>query len=466
MNPTSSNSLSLYQIIKHSDPPPLSVNISPQTLQSYVETITEILVGQSQEVTVLLKPPQSQAWSNIIKDYQQKVNLKYFYLCGDFSDYSSKSLAEATSSSNKTIPIILGKDSRFKRESFLLILTSEFCALVLAQWQRGQVMVNNYGKRFQQPYLETIVSFEPQLIETFCREAASAIALNNPDLELTIDKFDFANYSPNNQTKILTNLLLKQIAKENILQGSLGQNSTTTPAENFSLASTLGLQKNFLRNLVEELRPSITYMKTTISLLESKQIKGEQRQRYLGMLENQCDRQNSVIGGLLELLQLDVSTEADTIYLNEFVPGIVSTYQPLASENNIQLGYTIPADLPPVIFPPSWLRQIIIELLNNSLQFTPPQGKVFVQAVLKNTNVELTIEDTGRGIDNQELNKIFDSFYRTKTASNNQTIGAGLGLTIVRQLVEKSGGKITVTSKLGKGSNFKILLPALPLELL
>ena len=465
MNPTSSNSLSLYQIIKQNDPPPLSVNISPQTLQSCVATITEILIEQPQEVTVLLKPPQSQAWSDIISDYQQKVNLKYFYLCGDFSDYSSKSLAEATSSSNKTIPIILGKDSRFKRESFLLVLSSNFCALVLAQWQKGQVMVNNYGKRYQQPYLETIISFEPQLIETFCHEVTPAIALNNSDLELTIADFDFVNYSPNNQTKIFTNLFLKQIIKENALS-SLKQNSRGTDIDNFSLASTLGLQENFLRNLVEELRPSITYMKTTISLLGSKQIRGEQRQRYIKILEAQCDRQNSVIGGLLELLQLDVSSQADTIYLNEFVPGIVSTYQPLASENNIQLGYTIPADLPPVIFPASWLRQIIIQLLNNSLQFTPPQGKVFVQAMLKNTNVELTIEDTGRGIDNQELNKIFDSFYRTKTVSNHQTIGAGLGLTIVRQLVEKSGGKITVTSKSGKGSNFKILLPALPEELL
>ena len=226
------------------------------------------------------------------------------------------------------------------------------------------------------------------------------------------------------------------------------------------------MQTDFLRNLVEEMRSPITHMKTTISLLESKQIKGEQRQRYFQMLEKQCDRQTSVINGLIELLQLDVSTEADNIYLNEFVPGIVSTYQPLALENNIQLGYTIPANLPPVIFPAPWLRQIVIQLLNNSLQFTPPQGKVFVQAGFKNPNVELTIEDTGRGIDTPELNKIFDSFYRTKTVSNSSTMGAGLGLTIVRQLVRQSGGEISVTSKLGKGSIFKILLPALPPELI
>ena len=465
MNSISSDNLSLYQTIKNSDPPPELVDLSPQTLQSYIETITDVLIPETHKITVLLKPPQSQDWSSIIGKYQQKADLEFFYLCGDFSGSSSKSLADATVSSTKTIPIILGKDSRLKRESFLLVLTAKFNALILAQWQKGQITVNSYGKRLQQPYLETIVSFEPQLIETFCTEITTAVASNNPDLELNLNNFDFDSNDAMVQTKIFTHLLAKQLNQENSLRCSSEATVSQRQAADSSLVSNLGLQSDFLRNLVEELRPSVTYMKTTISLLESKQIKGEQRQRYLKMLEAQCDRQNSVISGLLELLQLDVSSEADTIYLNEFVPGIVSTYQPLASENNIQLGYTIPADLPPIIFPASWLRQIIIQLLNNSLQFTPPQGKVFVQAILKNNNVELTIDDTGRGIDNQELNKIFDSFYRTKTVSNHQATGAGLGLTIVRQLIEKSGGKISVSSKLGKGSNFKILLPALPPEL-
>ena len=265
---------------------------------------------------------------------------------------------------------------------------------------------------------------------------------------------------------MLTDFLNSKIRQENQLNIALANRpSGNVNNQNFSLASNLGLQSDFLNNLVTEMQSPVTHMKTAISLLGSKQIKGEQRQLYLQMLEAQCDRQNSVINGLLELLQLDVSTEIENIYLSALVPGIVSTYQPLANENNIQLGYTIPDDLPPVIFPKIWLRQIIIQLLNNSLQFTPSQGRVFVQATTKNRQVELTIGDTGRGVATQDLPKIFDSFYRTKTVSNKQTAGAGLGLTIVRQLVEKSGGKIAVSSKLGKGSVFKILLPTLPPEL-
>ncbi|NJK71489.1 MAG: hypothetical protein HC932_04555 [Thermales bacterium] len=167
----------------------------------------------------------------------------------------------------------------------------------------------------QQPYLETIISFESFVIKQFVTEIKTAIAQSNPDLIFTPSNFDFDNYFPSQQTQLLTNLLVKQIVKEDsFLLSSSQQSPKNVESEASSLATTLGLQPNFLRNLVEELRSPITYMKTTISLLESKQIKGEQRQRYFQMLEQQCDQQNSVISGLLELLQLDVSTEVDYIY--------------------------------------------------------------------------------------------------------------------------------------------------------
>ena len=220
-----------------------------------------------------------------------------------------------------------------------------------------------------------------------------------------------------------------------------------------------------MHNLVQELRSPITHMKTALSLLESKQVKGEQRQRYLQMLERECERQNSVVSGLLALLQLDNSVESEIVYLEELVPGIVSTYQPLAHEKQIQLGYTIPSHLPPVQCPRPWLRQMIVQLLNNSLQFTPAQGRVFVQASLKNEFVEIMISDTGIGIDPKEFNNIFDSFYRTRIVSNKPVVGAGLGLTIVQQLVQRCNGTISVNSKPGKGSTFIISLPVLPPEL-
>ena len=232
-------------------------------------------------------------------------------------------------------------------------------------------------------------------------------------------------------------------------------------------SSLLGLQEDFLDNLVQELRAPITHMKTALSLLESKQIKGEQRQRYLQMVSDQCDRQNSLVSGLLGLLQLDTPIESDYLRLDDVVPGIVSTYQPLAEEREILLGYTIPANLPPISCPNNWFRQIIINLLNNSLQFTTAKGRVFVQAFPRNNNeqVEISVTDTGVGIPSKEITKIFDGFYRTKPTNEGTVLGAGLGLTLVKQLVDRCGGTISVKSKPGKGTTFKILMPAVPAEL-
>ncbi len=182
------------------------------------------------------------------------------------------------------------------------------------------------------------------------------------------------------------------------------------------------------------------------------------------MVSAECDRQNSLVSGLLELLQLDIHTEAEYLRLDDIVPGIVSTYQPLAEEKEIQLGYTVPANLPPISCPLPWFRQIIINLLNNSLQFTPPKGRVFVQAALKNEQeqIEILVMDTGVGIPSKEISKIFNGFYRTKPTSEEKVTRAGLGLTLVKQLVQRCGGTILVSSKLGKGTTFKILMPAVP----
>ncbi len=202
-------------------------------------------------------------------------------------------------------------------------------------------------------------------------------------------------------------------------------------------------------------------MKTALRLLDSPQLKPPQRQRYMQLLYTECDRQNSLIIGLLELVQLEDESQPSvmpSVQLADIVPGVVSTYQPLAQEKGIQLGYTVPTGLPAVSCLETWLRQIVINLLNNGLKFTPTGGQVRVRATLQGEYVQLAFSDTGIGIAASEIPKIFDSFYRGRSTTSEDT-GAGLGLTIVQRLLLRCGGSISVTSQLGEGSNFKVLLP-------
>jgi signal transduction histidine kinase len=216
-----------------------------------------------------------------------------------------------------------------------------------------------------------------------------------------------------------------------------------------------------LERVVQELRTPLTNMKTALKLLDSAQLKHPQRQRYLRLLQVECDRQTSLVAGLLHLAQIESEPQPavmPSVQLADLIPGVVSTYQPLAQEKGIQLGYTIPVGLPPVACVETWLRQIAINLLHNSLKFTPQGGQVRVRATLQDKYVRLIFADTGIGIAAGEIPQIFDSFYRGRSTASAGT-GVGLGLTIVQQLLSRCGGSISVSSKVGEGTQFKVLLP-------
>ena len=203
-------------------------------------------------------------------------------------------------------------------------------------------------------------------------------------------------------------------------------------------------------------------MKTALSLLGSPNLKINQRQRYMDLLTQECDRQSALITSVLELVQLENVDDQATlqpIRLMDVIPGVVSTYQPLAQEKGIMLAYTVPEELPAVSSLSSWLRQIIINLLHNAIKFTPEGGKVWVRAKQQGDYVQIEVRDTGIGIAMPDIPKIFNRFYRVRPASGEDSGGSGLGLSIVQQLLLRSGGSVTVNSRQGDGSTFNVLMP-------
>jgi signal transduction histidine kinase len=226
--------------------------------------------------------------------------------------------------------------------------------------------------------------------------------------------------------------------------------------------SSLCQSASFLLNATRELGIPLTHMKTALRLLESMQQKREQRQRYLDLLKQECDRQNSLLTGLQELLQIDqvpvgVALQG-SVHIEDCVPGVVSTYQPIAEEKGIALGYTIPGDYPAIACSAADLRTILQQLLHNSLKFTPQGGKVYVKAHRQEQSIDLVVSDTGCGIEMPDIPHLFDCFYRGRNAAAADQ-GAGLGLTIVQCLVKRWGGTIKVSSHPGRGSYFYVNLP-------
>jgi signal transduction histidine kinase len=467
MNLLRESDFSLYQIVQRIQPSLQPIIVSTPILKFLAGSLLDILTQQQIKADIWVKLPQTKSWLNQLERYIDEGNAEKIYWCDFKKERQTLSLQERTPLAKKKfqtkiIPVELKTSSILKKESFLLVVAADFCFLLVAQWQTGKVQIEASSKRLQQPYLKTLFTFDSETIlntltaiqdsiesKSICSEAKLPSPVNTPT-----------------ETQFLVSLAIAQIQQIEKIQAADRLENLETKIVHFRENKTFG--NEFLNNLVRELRSPLTQVKTALSLLESKQLKGEQRQRYLQLINRECDRQNSLISGLLELMELDSFSESDivaAVKLEDLVPGIVSTYQPLAEEKGIQLGYTIPTGFPPISCPPGWLRQIIINLLNNSLQFTSSGGKVFVQASLRDDQIELIVSDTGSGIDSKELGKIFNSFYRGRTAINEQVSGAGLGLTIVQQLIRRCGGSISVNSKVGKGSSFRILLPVIPPEL-
>jgi two-component system, OmpR family, phosphate regulon sensor histidine kinase PhoR len=469
MNVPLESQSSLYEIVQQIQPFAHKIIVSAPTLKFVVSSFFDILIEQQPVNNILVKLPQTKSWLSEIQKYQNRGNVEKIYVCNLKKEHQSslvinKVEATNTQTNNRINFIDFKHNNYFKKEFFLIVVSNDFYFLILAQWQTEKIQIEALKKRLQQPYFKILFTFDTNTIERAIEVIRKAS--NDFSFDLKPNSTNLATENDYSTTKFLSDLFVRQIQQIDRVQ--ISSKTERTETQSLDLREDKTFTNEFLRNLVTELRSPLTQTKTALSLLESKQLKGEQRQRYLQLIDRECDRQNSLISGLLQLMELDNTADLDlsaTVKLEDLVPGTVSTYQPLAEEKGIQLGYTIPSGFPPIACPSSWLRQILVNLLNNSLRFTPSGGKVFVQAALRNDNVELTFSDTGVGIDPKELPKIFNSFYRGRSAINEQGSGAGLGLTIVRQALDRCGGTISVNSRVGKGSVFRVLLPVIPTEL-
>jgi two-component system, OmpR family, phosphate regulon sensor histidine kinase PhoR len=217
---------------------------------------------------------------------------------------------------------------------------------------------------------------------------------------------------------------------------------------------------SLIDDLFRELRAPITTIKTALSLLDSPNLKPTQRSKYLEMIRGECNRQNALLDGTARLLELE-KQPLETCQTNvaEILPA-VGTFQPLAGERGISLSCNLPTDLPSVSCSAAWLKQIAMNLLDNSLKFTLRGGAISIYGAVQNNFVQLEFRDNGVGIPSADLPRIFDRFYRGRNLPpENQVSCAGLGLTVVQQILLCCGGSISVVSQVDTGSRFRVMLP-------
>ena len=183
---------------------------------------------------------------------------------------------------------------------------------------------------------------------------------------------------------------------------------------------------------------------------------------FLGTVRDQTAHLQNLINDLLEFSRLEsgqVKLHLTEVLLAEVAATVIDKLKPLADHGQICLVNRISADAPAVEADQMRIEQVLTNLLDNAIKFTPPSGVITISTVDLGAEVQVAVSDTGIGIPAAELERIFDRFYQVDSGSTRQYRGTGLGLTICKHIIEHHHGRIWAESEEGKGSTFFFVLP-------
>jgi signal transduction histidine kinase/ActR/RegA family two-component response regulator len=225
------------------------------------------------------------------------------------------------------------------------------------------------------------------------------------------------------------------------------------------------LKDEFLSTLSHELRTPLNAILGWSSLLRRTQIEPEQMEQGLQTIERNARSQARIIEDILDMsriisgkLRLDVQQVA----LDEIISSAIDTIQPAAEARDIRIERLLDPLANRIKGDPDRLQQVVWNLLNNAVKFTPKGGKVQVSLERVNSHVEITVSDTGQGIAPEFLPHVFERFRQADSSSTRSKGGLGLGLSIVKHLVELHGGAVRAKSRgVGQGATFVVELPVM-----
>ncbi len=220
----------------------------------------------------------------------------------------------------------------------------------------------------------------------------------------------------------------------------------------------------FVSMVSHELRTPMTSIKgyTDLMLMESVGSLSDGQEKFLSIVRNNVDRLTMLVDDLLDISRIEsgrLELAPQPISLQAAVDRVVASIEARAKEKGVLLRSQLPSDLPMVHADPDRVAQVLTNLVGNAYQYTPSGGEIVVSAQARDGEVHVAVQDTGIGISPEDREKIFHRFFRADSPEVQQTSGTGLGLPIVKSLVEMQGGRIWVESELGEGSCFTFTLP-------
>ncbi len=223
------------------------------------------------------------------------------------------------------------------------------------------------------------------------------------------------------------------------------------------------IKSEFVSIVSHDVRTPLTTIRGYVSLLPRVGPLNPRQQEFVQKVERAMQTIVELLNNLLDLSRLEsgYALSMETCSLTEILNEAIQIIRPQAEEKRHTLIVEIPGDLPAVQGDPRRLEQVFLNLLSNAVKYTPPGGRITVDAREQEGYIAVRVSDTGVGISPTDLPHIFSKFYRVQREGE-MTEGTGLGLAIVKSIVERHGGRVWAESELGKGSTFTVLLPCHP----
>ncbi len=227
------------------------------------------------------------------------------------------------------------------------------------------------------------------------------------------------------------------------------------------------IRREFVANVSHELKTPLTSLQGFIeTLLDGVFRNAERSESFLKMMQEDASRLARLIDELLELSKIEshqIELNLELLSIPEELEKALAAFEKPLREKNIGLeNHVSRSGIPFLLADRDRLRQIFLNLLDNAVKFNKEGGKIIIHTVQSDGHVKISIEDTGIGIPESSIPRVFERFYRVDKARSKEMGGTGLGLSIVKHLVELQGGRVYCESQIGKGSTFSFTLPITP----
>ena len=223
------------------------------------------------------------------------------------------------------------------------------------------------------------------------------------------------------------------------------------------------IRRDFVANVSHELRTPLSILSGYIeTLLHDREFSDDEFERILEVMKRHSDRLGALTEDLLSLARLESAhpnLRIETVRLSELFAAIVRDWSRKFAEHRLCIDVAVDADLPPIQADATRLQEVLYNLLDNAVKYSHPNSKIRLQAVRRDGHAVVSVTDTGIGIPDADLPRIFERFYRADKARSREMGGTGLGLSIVKHIAQMHGGSVEAESVLGQGTTIRVILP-------